>query len=590
MSTLSEGYRLRGESPPFSVSGRSGTAIAQVPFQGAEAGEANQIGHRGILLRWRVDRDAAASLLPHPLEAIDETGDVLLLVTQTQSARSEEFLAEAHPALISWNEASLMIPCRHGDEEGVFTWVRYVDVDHGVLSGAYSGIATKMARFGFTLPFGGQPLNREMGPGVVSTATASRFDRELFTVTFKGEAELDAAPAPVERLQRRFGVRYMPDWEKPAADPLVDDLVAWDLGDWRVHRSWSGAGSAAVTASDDDELQLLAPEQILESWYVELEYTEGPGMCRQVAAKAPDEERRAANGTILRGASTPFTPSGLAALGRSTDLGGEEGDELTQAGHMGIYVHWRVDPDKVAQLLPWPLEPNENTDKVWLFMNQTQSGINRHNNADKDSLDYLATLRPHHVNWHEAMFRIPCSYKGEECYLLHVQYKDRDHGIVLGLNDSFTTKLADFHTTFPMTGHPYNREMAAGSRVQMVLSRFNERIMTASFTAERELSREEIHDENINIVGVRYFPDYTGANKPPLVHDLLNFRFVNRSYHRAWIGDAHITFGESEYEELHLLEPVEMLQSLYVYLQYQGGPGTGGVFHDYTRDGYGGGA
>jgi acetoacetate decarboxylase len=577
------GFNLKGESAPFTAAGKSGMAVSQVSYDNNSA-ELNHVGHRGLVVTWQTAPAKASALLPTPLEADQDTARVCLVVTECQSARSPQFLFEEHPEVVGWFEASLLIPCSYEGLQGVFCWVRYVDVDHCVLLGLYQGLPTKRATFAATFPFVGQPQNRDMTVGNVAAATASRFDAELFSASFEctGELQTGRMSGYFDRLHRQFGVRYMPDWMTPGGAPLVDDLIMWEFDRWTVHRGWTGTAHARVSGAEDEELALIEPERVDESYYVEFDYLDGPGMCRSLCDYRRDGgERASAAGTALRGASPPFTPSGMAALGRSTDLGGDEGDELGQAGHVGIYLNWRVDPEKVAQLIPWPLEVTDDSERVWLFMNQTQSGINRHNREGSQTRGWLAELRPHHVNWHEAMFRIPCAYKGELGYLLYVQYKDRDHSIYLGAYDGFTTKLADFRLTFPMTGQPFNREMAPGATARIVLSRLNERIMTAEFTAVRELPENEIERGDINILGMRHFPDYTARGKQPLVHDIVNWHMVKRSYSRAWVGDASITFGESRYEELYLLEPIEMLPSLFVYLEYQGGPGTAGVVHDY---------
>jgi len=575
------GFNLRGESAPFSLTGRSGMAVAQVPYQG-DGAIVNQVGHRGLLVTWETDPQAAAALLPAPLEADGATGRIGLLVTECQSARSPEYLFGEPSELTGWYEAAVLIPCTHDGQAGVFSLIRYSEVDHAVLTGLYRGLATKMATFATTYPFAGQPGNRDMAVGNVAAATASRFDHELFNALFECTAAAAGGTDYVARLARQFGVRFMPDWMTPSGAPLVDDVIVWEFADWQLRECWSGTCEVRVSDAIDEELDTIGPRGEADSYWLEFEYRDGPGMCRALADhRARSGPRLSAAGSPLKGASAPFTRTGMASLSRSTDLGGDLGDELSQAGHMGIYLNWRVDRDKVAQIIPWPLEVTDESERVWLFMNQTQSGINRHKSGDARSRQWLSRLRPHHVNWHEAMFRIPVSYRGELGYLLYVQYKDRDHSIYLGIYDGFTTKLADFRTTFPMSGHPFNREMAPGSTARIALSRHSERIMTAQFTATRELGEDEIEKGDINIVGHRYFPDYTGAGKPPLVHDVINWHMINRSYKRAWVGEADITFGTSDYEELHLLEPLEMLPSLYVYLEYQAGPGTSQVVHDY---------
>ena len=164
----------------------------------------------------------------------------------------------------------------------------------------------------------------------------------------------------------------------------------------------------------------------------------------------------ASSGALLRGASPPFSPTGLTAFQKSTNMGGSKGTKLGQAGHLGILAIIRCDREKIVSLLPPPLEPVPHTEVVGLFVNQTQSGLNRHRPEGDEGLGFLNNLAPQHINWHEAFFKIPCMYKGLKTVLFNLQYKDVDHAIALGCYNGFVTKLATFHETYPMLGQPEN--------------------------------------------------------------------------------------------------------------------------------------
>jgi hypothetical protein len=290
-------------------------------------------------------------------------------------------------------------------------------------------------------------------------------------------------------------------------------------------------------------------------------------------------------GPTLRGASPPFSPTGRAALASSIDLGGELGKELVQAGHLGILARFRVDWDKAASLIPKPLEPVEHTDIVGLFVNQTQSGVNLYREAGSGELDL--GVSPHHINWHESFFKIPCAYKGEKCVMFSVMYKDVDHSLSLGIYDGFVTKLATFREKYPTPGNPLNDAMRPGASAHIHLSRNGDKVMNLDFVAEREVPEEELSTiidivEWWRVCGIRHFPDYTNPGGPPLVHDLVMWRMANGAITKAWGGRADIQMGTSDYEELDLLQPVEQLESYFVHYQYQAGPGVCEVLHDYT--------
>jgi hypothetical protein len=339
-------------------------------------------------------------------------------------------------------------------------------------------------------------------------------------------------------------------------------------------------------------LTLLQPVETLESYYVHLAYELGPSCCAPLhdylgqAARAGDDSTM---GPRLKGSSPPFSPSGRSSLCRSTDLGGQSGKQLSQAGHIGIFALFRADRAKVESLIPQPLEPNDASDVVLMFANQTQSGVNLFREGD-DGMDFLARISPHHINWHEVLFKLYCSYQGQRGMFFPLQYKDRDHSVALGMYDGLVTKLAHIAETYPMAGHQFNDVMAPGRRATLTVARHNERIITVTFDAERELPAADVMDkldltgEWTNIYGLRYFPDFAHPHQRPLVHDLVVWDMAAASLARAWAGAATVTFAPSDYEELYLLEPLEMLQSYFVYYQYQAGPGVCRKLHDYVRE------
>jgi hypothetical protein len=407
---------------------------------------------------------------------------------------------------------------------------------------------------------------------------------KILSCSFRAERELAAdeldRELDREEILNCIGIRYMPDWTERGAVPLVHDLVLWRMTAGGIPRAWAGEADLRFGDSDADELDLLQPVEMLPSHFIYLQYRGGPGVVSVlhdfVERRAGGRVRNGDMGPHLRGGSPPFTPSGKAAYIRSTDFGNQE---LGQSGHVGMLMRFRADRGNAEALLPPPLEPSESTDRVYLFLNRTQSGLNRH------GLDSLAHLNPNHANWHEALFMVPCLCEGEPSVFVPFLYKDQDHGVPLGMFDGFWTKLATFHATFPFPPQPLNSELEPGGVVRFHVSRFDERIVTAQLQAERELAPGELDATDLmSVVGVRYWPDYARPGEPPLAHDLVRWRMADGVFARAWEGRGTVTFGRSDYEELHLLEPVEMLPSHFVYLQYRAGAGIGSVVHDYVAE------
>jgi hypothetical protein len=541
-----------------------------------------------MLLRWRAQPESVSGLLPSPLEHDGEPGTVYLLLCETQSIRTPQFMRTAPPHLMGWSEARFLIPCRLGDIRAGFAWLTYktADYDAGVEHGLYEGLPVKGARFSSTFPFRGQPLNRELREGSVVRMLASRFDQRIIDASLTATERVDDQLAFMERdlpwLIHQIGVRYMPDWGNPDGPPLVHDLVLWDAEDADVPYVWAGDAHLDLVESPDDEVSLLTPTHMLTSHYAHITYRVGPGTCRRIHDYL-EPQGAASIGSVLRGASPPFTPSGRTAIAASTPMGSRPG----QAGHMGILAFFRVDRANVESLLPPPLEPVHDSDIVSIFLNQTQSGLNRHWPDDDESMAFVAHLSPHHVNWHEAFVKIPASIEGRRVYLFTFLHVDVEFKIVQGIYNGFVAKLASFRTLYPMEGHPWNDTMGAGRIAKAVVSRHDQRLITLSFEAEDEVSesgrRKIVPWENwTRNCGIRAFPDYARPGGAPLVHQLVMWDMQGGEYARAWRGRAELAFGGSEYDELSLLAPLETLESYFVHYQYRSRPGLLEVLHDYV--------
>jgi hypothetical protein len=590
------GPHLRGSSPPFTPSGKAATAASSVRFTNGAAPN-RQSGHRGILVRWRADRSSVEQLLPWPLQPTASTDRPSLFLNQTQTGQGREFLLYENPQVLNWHEALFLIPCSFNGRDCMFVWALYKDVDYdaGIALGIYRGFVNKAAHFATLFPFEGQPDNREMRADAVARIVVSRMDEKIIDCWFQAERELTAEEIEREidreQLLSDVGIRYMPDWIDTDGPPVVHDLVLWQMASGLISRAWSGDAGLSFGDSDADELDLLAPVEMLPSFFIELQYRGGPGLVSVIHdylerdVEGGRVRRRATSdmGPHLRGGAPPFTPSGRASFIRSTDLGAT----LGQSGHVGILARFRVDRANAERLLPRPLAPSEHTDSVFLFLNETQSGFIRHRPAGEVGWDYLRAFNPNHASWHEALLLIPCLCEGRPAAFIPWQYKDQDHAVPLGIFDGYWTKLATFHKTFPFGPQPMNSELHAGDVARYHVSRFDERIISAEFTATRELAREQIaraipYEELLNGVGVRFWPDYARPGAAPLAHDLVVWGMGDGDIPRAWAGELSLSFTDSDYEELSLLAPLEPLRSHFIYLQYRAGPGKARVVHDYV--------
>ena len=101
--------------------------------------------------------------------------------------------------------------------------------------------------------------------------------------------------------------------------------------------------------------------------------------------------------------------------------------------------------------------------------------------------------------------------------------------------------------------------------LKATVSRLDQRIMTVTFRADRRVEPTVVTAFDDQLVGMRYFPDFSqGALGKPAVHDLVAMNLVELEIAEAWSGEAPLTFGRSEKEELYHLEPLRMLESYYI--------------------------
>jgi hypothetical protein len=255
---------------------------------------------------------------------------------------------------------------------------------------------------------------------------------------------------------------------------------------------------------------------------------------------------------------------------------------LSVGGHSGLLLFWRAEPDALTALLPPPLTATNETQNVMCFLNVTQTGLNMWLEDDAADPEPLRRVHPLNANWHEAIFFVQCALAGEPVRYLVALYKDVDHGVLLGLQNGYHTKLATFHTRFPEADH----ELSSGTTLRMTASRFGNLVIDATFSASRQVEANAI--PRPRTIGIRYFPDVV-ANEGPLIHDLVG-RTMGRpdptrptSVVRAWVGAANVQLGDSELEGLAPLRPLQMLDGYYIDVGTLSGPSNTVVLHDYVR-------
>ena len=114
----------------------------------------------------------------------------------------------------------------------------------------------------------------------------------------------------------------------------------------------------------------------------------------------------------------------------------------------------------------------------------------------------------------------------------------------------------------------------------MIATQIGEKILDCRFEPEREINKQEF----LSDVGSRYKPDWANLVEAPLIHDLTISPMGSGNIPRAWSGNADTHVRENDDGELHVLEPLEMLPSHFVDVEYQAGDAITRAIHDYVAE------
>ncbi len=286
-------------------------------------------------------------------------------------------------------------------------------------------------------------------------------------------------------------------------------------------------------------------------------------------------------GPHLKGFAPPFSPTGRSSIVPAMPTSASHPGARPRPIHAGIMARFLADGDYLAKLIPRPLRATERTPEVSVFLNvSVPTGVE----LDPD----LAELEEWRLT--EALFTIPCEYEGVEYAWRYLMYVGSQRFFYSATMFGHVSKLAELDFLFPAPPHPPRGEVAAGTTMKATVSRFGQRIITSTFRATEPADPQELLQTVIGYgpgspdVGMRYIPDMVAANRGKLlVHDLVANDIDDWELAEAWSGEATITFGTSEREELHHLEPIEMLESYYVSGLTYTNPGVE-VIYDYLAD------
>jgi hypothetical protein len=235
-----------------------------------------------------------------------------------------------------------------------------------------------------------------------------------------------------------------------------------------------------------------------------------------------------------------------------------------------LTIEFRVDPARVAELLPEPLEPApEDPGAVAFIWADWQSCA-----EDREQL-----MDPVLGQYKEAFVVVRCSYEDvtySRCVYIWV---DTDFAIARGLHQGYPKKLGSIHMTRP---HPYGPapRIAPGGRFGASLAASDRRLAEARI----RLSEPTTRNGFVNAHPMAHSRTVTA------IDDVTRFRLdeiivtgsADAEGGQPWAAEVeHFALFESPTEELHVLQPDEIIGAYYrqVGVKWDGGS----LLHDNLR-------
>ncbi|WP_370946200.1 acetoacetate decarboxylase family protein [Amycolatopsis sp. cg5] len=233
--------------------------------------------------------------------------------------------------------------------------------------------------------------------------------------------------------------------------------------------------------------------------------------------------------TEVRGFFTPKTATGRASLVPAPPWH-YSGDLLT--------IEYRTDPERVAELLPAPLEPAaEDPGAVALIWADWQSC--------GDSREEL--LDPVRAQYKECFAVVRCSYQGRTYSRCVYIWVDKDFAIARGLHQGYPKKLGSIHVTRP---HPYGPapRIEPGARFGATLAAGDRRLAEAVVTL-REPAETNGFVNGHPMAHHRWLPSIEKDGGLAL-DELIESGAASFEGGTPWAADADLTLFESPTEEL----------------------------------------
>jgi acetoacetate decarboxylase len=212
-----------------------------------------------------------------------------------------------------------------------------------------------------------------------------------------------------------------------------------------------------------------------------------------------------------------------------------------------IGIDFRCDPEAAASVLPAPMRPMDDGACTFVFFDWSSA-------AEHDPR--IAT-DPARGQYKEAYVEVHALLDDTKAARVPYIWVDNDLSFARGHIQGFPKKTGAIAMTRPVTVGRGGPRLEPGATHVGHVSSLGSRLATGTVTLiERAPEGFVPKGMRLPIWHTRHVPDLAGG--PPLVHDLARNLLQDFEIGETWQGTATLEFGDSEFEELLALAPVEV--------------------------------
>jgi acetoacetate decarboxylase len=237
-----------------------------------------------LIVEYRTNPDAVIALLPKELEPADDPGAVAAIFADWQSC-SDDLHELLDPIQAQYKEFFLVIGCKFEGQAAsrcVYIWV---DKDFSMYRGWIQGFPKKLGSIHMTRTFPVGKAAPRIGPGARFGATCTAGSREIAraVITLRQPSK----NGPTVNAPPMHNTRHFPAYDNTT--PAVFELVRAGGFDREMTEIWEGDAELKLGQNTIEDLQALAPREIIKGYQFSFAYTVGGG---QVIAQHEREVRR----------------------------------------------------------------------------------------------------------------------------------------------------------------------------------------------------------------------------------------------------------------------------------------------------------